>query len=287
MPLPTKGLQRIGLELFYTKQSVADECIENISRIYNLDSFDSIIEPSAGTGVFLNSLERIGVTSDTVIAYDIEPKDDRILKDDYLQSGIEDHILENHKILVVGNPPFGRQSSLAKRFIKYSCKFASVTLVIAFILPRSFKKSSMLNAFSLNFHKVYERDLEPKSFIHELKEHSVPCIFQIWEKRDYNRIIPEKLTENESYKIVPFPKSNIGILPDIAFRRVGINAGKFYWNGLNGLSEESHYFIKFTDTNKEYLQEKLNNIRWETNNTIGPKSISKQELIKELNLILK
>lgn len=32
--------------------------------------------------------------------------------------------------------------------------------------------------------------------------------------------------------------------------------------------------------------EKLKNIKFETNNTVGPKSISKQELIKEFNNFL-
>ena len=48
--------------------------------------------------------------------------------------------LNSRKIHVIGNPPFGRQSSLAIKFIKKSCSFSDT---ISFILPKSFKKDSM------------------------------------------------------------------------------------------------------------------------------------------------
>lgn len=32
-----------------------------------------------------------------------------------------------------------------------------------------------------------------KSFLVDGKEHNVPCIFQIWEKKETNRIVNEKL----------------------------------------------------------------------------------------------
>ena len=49
-------------------------------------------------------------------------------------------------------------------------------------------------------------------------------------------------------------------------------------------SIQSYYFIKFT--NDKGVNENiklLENIHFEFNNTVGPKSISKQELIKEFN----
>ena len=52
-------------------------------------------------------------------------------------------------------------------------------------------------------------------------------------------------------------------------------------------SEQSHYFIKFT--NKKSITDNIQNlsiITYDFNNTVGPRSISKQELIKEFNKIL-
>lgn len=71
----------------------------------------------------------------------------------------------------------------------------------------------------------------------------------------------------------------------IAFRRVGGNAGNFVFDDISELSEQSHYFIKLNKNNTTILKNNLNNIKWNGNNTIGPKSISKQELIENLNNI--
>ena len=55
------------------------------------------------------------------------------------------HQLKNYKnIHIIGNPPFGRQSSLAIKFIKKSCEFCDT---LSFILPKSFKKESLKKHF--------------------------------------------------------------------------------------------------------------------------------------------
>ena len=52
-------------------------------------------------------------------------------------------------------------------------------------------------------------------------------------------------------------------------------------------SFQSHYFIKFINNKQvdENIQI-LKDIKFNFNNTVGPKSISKQELIEELNKVL-
>ena len=74
--------------------------------------------------------------------------------------------------------------------------------------------------------------------------------------------------------------------PDISFRRVGVNAGTIT-KEINNKSIQSHYFIKFTNnkTNDENIG-KLKTIHFDFNNTVGPKSISKQEIIIEINRII-
>ena len=66
----------------------------------------------------------------------------------------------------------------------------------------------------------------------------------------------------------------------MSFRR-GVYAGKFSQD-INK-SSQSHYFIKFDTKINNELIDKLNNLKFDNKeNTVGPKSISKQELIKEL-----
>ncbi len=74
--------------------------------------------------------------------------------------------------------------------------------------------------------------------------------------------------------------------PDISFRRVGVNAGTID-KKFQEKSIQSHYFIKFTN-GKSIIDNlnKLYTITYDFNNTVGPKSISKQELIFKFNPLL-
>ena len=71
---------------------------------------------------------------------------------------------------------------------------------------------------------------------------------------------------------------------DISFRRVGFKAGEISIN-TDDKSEQSHYFIKFDVELTDELLGKLSIIEYPCKDyTVGPKSISKQELIKEFNI---
>ena len=74
--------------------------------------------------------------------------------------------------------------------------------------------------------------------------------------------------------------------PDISYRRVGVHAGVIDTETAEK-SIQSHYFIKFANGKPvEDTIEKLRTINYEFNNTVGPKSISKQELIMKFNPLL-
>ena len=56
---------------------------------------------------------------------------------------------------------------------------------------------------------------------------------------------------------------------------------------INDKSSQSHYFIKFTNNNT--IDDNIKNLellKFNFNNTVGPKSISKQELISEFNKLI-
>jgi len=269
-----KGLKRNTIDKYYTKQNIVSLCLETIlSQITINSDSDLIIEPSAGNGSFINDIKQM---SKNYRFYDIAPEHDEIMKQDYLNLDTSPFKTKFHKIHIVGNPPFGRQSSIAIQFIKKSCEFCDT---LSFILPRSFKKDSLKKTFLLDFHLIYEMDLPEKSFLVDGLEHDVPCVFQIWEKKTYLR---EDKGKVEPVHFV-FVKKNEQ--PDISFRRVGVNAGTIDTN-TEDKSIQSHYFIKFT--NDKSIDENiklLKNAIFSHNNTVGPKSISKQELISVFELL--
>jgi predicted RNA methylase len=270
----TKGLNRNTIDKYYTKKTVVESCVNFVKTYIQINTNDLIIEPSAGNGSFITDIKTL---SSNYIFYDLEPENKEIIRQDYLLFDYNDAKNKYDNIHIIGNPPFGRQSSIAIKFIKKSCEFCNT---VSFILPKSFKKDSLKKTFPLQFHLIFEIDLPDKSFLVDGVEHDVPCVFQIWQKQDTNRTIIE-IIEPLNFRFVEKTQE-----PDISFRRVGVNAGKIDTNIVEK-SPQSHYFIKFT--NKQSIEEnvkKLEIISFDFNNTVGPKSISKQELINKFNPIL-
>ncbi len=286
-----KGLKRNIIDKYYTKDDIVIQCITMLKNNINILNSDLIIEPSAGNGAFISHIKNI---SDNYKFYDIEPEHDEIIKQDFLELDLNLNLIDknfqkNTNIHIIGNPPFGRQSSIAIKFIKKCCLFANS---ISFILPKSFKKDSMKKYFNIYYHLIYEFDLPEKSFLVNKEEYTVPCIFQIYQRKEYPRTIIENIIPI-NFKFVKKEEN-----PDISFRRVGVNAGTISTE-IENKNIQSHYFIKLTriksddneiietDTDKiNNIIKKLNSINFEINNTVGPKSISKQELIKKFNDIL-
>jgi hypothetical protein len=264
-----KGLKRNTIDKYYTNDRVVDICINKIKECLVIDPSEHlIIEPSAGNGSFIKGIRTL---SDHCLFYDLEPENPDIIKQDYLEYDITDKFNNIH---VIGNPPFGRQSSLAIKFIKKSCEFCNS---ISFILPLSFKKESLKKHFPLQFHLICEYDLPKYAFLVNNQSYDVPCVFQIWEKKSHTR----NVTEKQKPKNYAFVKKIDN--PDISFRRVGVNAGTIDVNSQDK-SEQSHYFIKFGHTFSTKLMEDIKNIQYPgKDHTVGPKSISKQEIIKQFN----
>lgn len=268
-----KGLKRNTIDKYYTIESVVNQCVDAIKQHIDIKPNDLIIEPSAGNGSFIECIKMFGCK---YLFYDIEPENDEIARQDFLQLEINEYEFKQNynNIHIIGNPPFGRQSAIAIKFIKKCCKFANT---ISFILPKSFKKKSMQKYFSKFFQLSYSIDLDSNSFLVNSVETDVPCVFQIWKLSNEQRVQTVRI-EPDKFKFVKINES-----PDISFRRVGVNAGTIDKN-IDGKSIQSHYFIKFTNekTTNENI-ELLQNLNFDFNNTVGPKSISKPELIEKFD----
>ena len=270
--MESTGLSRDTKDAFFTLPSVALSCIYHFQDSIQPSKDNVIIEPSAGAGAFSSPLFR---TFSRVYAFDIDPQAPGIWKQDFLRFPETNLFQElcSHPIHVIGNPPFGRQAKLARAFIRTCSSFA---LSISFILPKSFKKETFQNTFPSCFHLLFEMDLPENSFLIGDKPHHVPCVFQIWKKQSSERV--------KNPRLLPlgfvFCKKNEH--PDLAVRRVGVNAGRVVEDNLDGLSEQTHYFLRLTGQNTDLLRTKLRQMRFEHDNTVGPRSISQQELLAKL-----
>lgn len=255
---------------YYTKVSVAKKCVTTLLRLCPQTAEFQWIEPSAGNGSFLKALP----PAFSKLGIDLEPKSQEIQQGNFL------HWLPTteRRRVFFGNPPFGRQGSLAKSFIKHAATYADI---IAFILPRSFVKPSMMRAFPLDFHCLHSEELEKNAFEVNTEEYDVPCVFQIWEKRETNRVVPESSLE-EGFEYVkhgqPF---------HIAFKRVGGLAGKCYLAGQD-YNAQTHYFLKLDPQYIPHIKKIIDtvNLHVFASNTVGPRSLSKSEANEVLNQVL-
>jgi hypothetical protein len=260
---------------FYTKKEVVDMCIDFLGCV---DSFDCIIEPSVGAGIFIKNFDE-----KSVYGFDIEPETTEtravITKADFLNIPVE-QLNKGANILVLGNPPFGRQNSLAIKFFNHCSNISNVNW-IAFILPKSFRKQSIQSKLNPFFHLEREMEIPEDAFEYKDQTYNIPCVFQMWIRKSERR--PQTQTERLNSIHLEFVKLSNHI-PNflISIRRVGFYAGKA--KRYENENAQSHYFLSATNVDiANQVIEYLNGIRWEFNNSVGPRSISKQEFIRELN----
>lgn len=252
------GLHRDSLDQFYTRPDVAELCVTLLRTHAPRDV--PWIEPSAGAGAFLQWVP-------DAIGYDIEPRAANIQTADFLTVDLP------AGCVVFGNPPFGRQSSLAKKFIRHAAQKADW---IGFVLPRSFVKPSMQKAFPLSFHLAHTIDVPENAFVVNDQPHHVPCVFQVWRRMSYSRPEEAALTP-EGFAYVQKVDGYT-----LAFRRVGVYAGRCCLPAED-LSVQSHYFVRLDDETKRDTVIAASLTHVFPSNTTGPRSLSKDEATRFLH----
>jgi hypothetical protein len=253
-----------NLDQFYTDPNYAKYFYNKILEYINVDDFDIVLEPSAGTGNFYNlfpAAKRVGV--------DLEPKAQGVIKQNFFD--YQPKI--NSKVITIGNPPFGKNSTLAIQFFNHAAKFSDV---IAFVLPRTFKKDSVINRLDKNFHLVYEEIVPDNSFIFNNNQYNVWCCAQIWVKKSEPRENIKRYTFKDVSKWFEIVEPEHA---DFSVQRVGGKAGVIRTVDFKSRSPLSHYYIKQHDPKVLDVFQTIDyqNVKF---NTAGNPSISPSELIK-------
>lgn len=252
------------LDQFYTKAEYASYSYQVISKLTDIDSYDLLLEPSAGTGSFyglMDAHKRIG--------FDLEPKFPGIIKQDFLNWVPT----LNKNVIAIGNPPFGKNSNLAVKFFQKCSEFCDM---IAFILPKTFRKASIINRLNLNFHLIHDEDVPRNSFIFENSSYDVPCCLQIWKKENYARPKLKRYTFNDVKSWFALSTNQDA---DFSIQRVGQKAGTIRTQDFRHYSQLSHFYIKTFDSKvlDIFLLVDFDKIKY---NTAGNPSISPSELIQ-------
>jgi len=164
-------LAKIQNDKYYTPHHLARYIVAKTKEIIGDENITEYIEPAAGAGVFLDYLDK------PYLAYDIEPEDDRIIKQDFLTLNLE----YKKGRCVIGNPPYGRCLNLAQKFFKKSIELADF---ISFILPIS----QLNNTQSLyEFDLIYSEDLGKRIYT----DRELHCCLNIY-TRPHSGIVNKK-----------------------------------------------------------------------------------------------
>ena len=242
-----ESVRRQGLDKFYTLPSISKKCIDKVFELHN--NWDLVIEPSAGNGSFFNQ-----IPNNNKIGIDISPENcPLIIKQNFLE-----YFPPSNKsnILVIGNPPFGKNSSLAIKFFNHSAKFSNT---IAFIIPRTFRRISVQNKLCDFFHLVYDEELPIKPCCFE-PVMLAKCCFQIWGKKTIKRKKICLSTKHEDWDFLsfgPLDEKNQPTCPknaDFAKKAYGSNIGEIKTDNLDKLRPKSWHWFK-SNINKKKLIE--------------------------------
>ena len=268
-----KRKERAGVhsDQFFTRPEIAEKFASWVKSQPFYKDVKTVIEPSAGN-------KDIAKFFPGTKMFDLDPKHKDISQQDWLDYS---HTGET-ETLVVGNPPFGKNNTLAIKFINKAAEFADW---IAFILPKGFKRIPTQNKIS-DTHSLYaEEDLPKDSFYLPGEDggipYNVPAVAQIWHRKNRKK---QNISYDSQWVKFTDPEN-----ADIAVKRAGklgsIDSDKSNWP--NHLHRQYYYIKLLKDKNK--IVDFIKSYNWSSigDNTVGAPVISKWDLVSTINSKLK
>mgnify|MGYP001422152114 CR=1 FL=1 len=169
---------------FFTPKTTVEYCWDKTQEIIGSIEDYHFIEPSAGSGNFLEVLPL-----ERTIALDVEPKHKSVVNQDFLTW---EPPKDGNKRITIGNPPFGLRGHLALKFINHSFAFSDY---VCFILPQLFESDGkgVPRKRVVGFNLIHSEKLNSCFLEPDGAEIKVNCIFQIW----------SKYRENPNFKLSP------------------------------------------------------------------------------------
>ncbi|NDC19252.1 MAG: hypothetical protein EBZ87_03175 [Microbacteriaceae bacterium] len=255
-----------GKEQFYTPTDLALRLATLVSDKVGGFADKTVIEPAGGTGSFLQAAKAL--KANKLISFDIEPKAEGVLLADFL---LETKGLEKiSNAITISNPPFGRNNSLSIPFFN---KAAQHSQYIAFVVPRSWRKWSVLNRLNRNFHLIHDEDLSI-DYVDELGEMvwqkaRLNTCFQIWEKREELRPVIKVKDQGLLSKVKPEEA-------DVALTVFGYGCGKVR-TSFDRVPNSTIMFLKLHDKRVLKALESVNFSKF-YKNTAYTEALSLQEI---------
>ncbi len=263
MTKPLGNRRLTGDEQYYTPAGLADKLVDQLFVTVADAKAARFLEPAGGTGSFIEALKRR--SSESITAFDTHPKHQLVQRADFLSQE-----LAETDFITVTNPPFGRNNQLAVPFFNHAAKYSSH---IAFLVPRSWRKWSVINRLDPHFHLISDTDVEvifeSESGEEVAVRNDLRSCFQIWERRETLR---PKISVPQSGLITKVKPQEA----DIAFRCFGFGAGRLY----REFKREPNTTLMFLAVREPWVMDLLEDLDYSVfaHNTAYTKAVSFQEI---------
>jgi len=279
-------------EQYFTDSKVARALIKYFEKKEGFDQFKLIIEPSAGNGNFLSNIPKS--RNRRVIGFDIHPMHRDVKKQDFLKW---DNLynVDPSEVLCIGNPPFGRQSTLAKRFLNKCSEFSDH---IVFILPVSFNTSAFKKSIPDGFTKEWSIVLDDDIFVYpngDVYQQPLKTMFVYYRNTGKTQKF-QTVQSNGMWRFCNKTSPQERNKADFRIVRASGTPGraihykdpdfKIYGNTYND------YYIEILSPYKRHVKDIVYDInryqkdkKWKFNNTTTFKSIDKNQVSRVLNKI--
>jgi predicted RNA methylase len=240
------------------------------AKMLEFAPIDSVwLEPAGGTGAFVDAMLSLGIKD--IESYDIDPHHDMVK---FTKNFLKEDVSKLSECVTITNPPFGRANKLSVPFFN---KCAEVSTHIGFVVPKSWRKWSVIDRLDNRFHLIYDQDLNI-DYHHEEesddKKGRLSTIFQIWEKRNYTR--PKTFVEDRGYISTATPKK-----ADICITSRGRGCGlvKTEFKRVENTTQT------FLSVSREWVVDAMKSIDFSVfyNNTAFVESLSVKEIMYLVN----
>lgn len=161
-----------SMDLYRTTRDTAMTCVQAVFDVIESAVEYKFVEPSAGTGAFLEFLP------DDTVALDILPQHPDVQRQEFLTWLPSSASKEKHA--VIGAPPLGLYSDVSVAFINHALRFADVVgmIVRRHIGERQIQNGRQVKTVSLDRGAVLDMTSSPIKYDME---------FRVWERQTKQR----------------------------------------------------------------------------------------------------
>ena len=189
---------------YFTPPEFADLYAKEVVKVFGKNAM--YLEPTAGSGVFVDALVKCGVPLENITAFDLDPKREDIIQKDVFE-------LTGKVVIgkvVIGNLPYGKGGSFAIKIMNHLCEQGCENLCLLNPICVGHKDFTLKTLHSnLSLVKVLDfpkgqHFFYPNSPDKDLsKPNPVRCEFQFWKKQETPRKVSLCPKETLEFEVLP------------------------------------------------------------------------------------